>query len=281
MPTTVCAFDLDNTLYDFIEFFGPAFRGMVSALSKHTGLDADDITSSAAKVILNKGFLEYAFLIREMPCFQDFDPDEIKALEKLASGSFARVRQKRLVVYPGVIEVLSSLYAGCVEIAAVTNAPLYQAYRRLEALKIVKFFSIIVAIENTSIPAYVLLKGNKEPWTQKKELKVVTFPRELGKPSAHPFILLRDSFPSGTALWTVGDNIGRDLLPAHTLGYKTVWAKYGCNVTEKNYSTVLALTPPAVKTHEIASSDYVPDHTAETPNDILNFIPFRQQMSLI
>ena len=38
MARLLCAFDLDNTLYDFVGFFGPAYRGMLHALSKRSGL---------------------------------------------------------------------------------------------------------------------------------------------------------------------------------------------------------------------------------------------------
>ncbi|MBL0125344.1 MAG: HAD hydrolase-like protein, partial [Betaproteobacteria bacterium] len=137
MKRVVCAFDLDNTLYDFVGFFGPAFRGMMAAISKKTAIPVDDLHAAAREVFQRRGFLEYAYLVREMSVFSAMDESEIASLEKLASGVFGRVRKKRLKTYSGIEETLRELHAGGIILAAVTNAPLYQAYRRLGSLRLI------------------------------------------------------------------------------------------------------------------------------------------------
>lgn len=280
MESIACVFDLDNTLYDFIDFFGPAFRGMISAVSKSTTIDRDVLIENAKEVIANRGFTEYAFLIREMRVFSNYSSDELIEIERIASGSFSRVRKKRLKAYPHTDETIQKLYEGGVRIVAVTNAPLFQAYRRLEALKLLKYFSLIVAVDNTYVPDYVKLKGNAEPWLKKKDLTIITFDRALGKPNNHAYKMVIEAFPSSSEYWVIGDNVGRDLQPAALLGYKTIWAEYGCNVDEKNYDTVLQLTPSGIKKHEVAKSDYEPDYVVSHIGELLNLIPYKEQLDL-
>jgi FMN phosphatase YigB (HAD superfamily) len=281
MKNNVCVFDLDNTLYDFVDFFAPAFRGMITAISKKTKIDKDILIENAATVLNKYGFLEYPFLIREMHVFLNYNNDEILKLEKLASSVFGRIRKNRLVLYPDMERVISELYKGGIDIVAVTNAPLFQAYRRLEALKLIKYFSVIVAVDNIEIPEYIFIKGkSKEPWLKRNGLEIVTFRRSEGKPSEHPYKLLQKIKNEKKQLWVIGDNIGRDLEPASNLGFRTIWARYGCQIEKKNYDTVLNLTPPEVKKHEIAKSSYKPDYIIETPSELLNIIPYTKQLSL-
>ena len=280
MESVVCVFDLDNTLYDFIDFFGPAFRGMIYAVSKSTNIDKDILIENAKEVIANRGYTEYAFLIREMRIFRDCSSEELTEIERIASGSFSRVRNKRLKPYPHVNETIHKLFEGGVQIAAVTNAPLYQAYRRLEALRLIKYFSLVVAVDNSHIPENVRLKGNAEPWLKNKKLTTITFNRSLGKPNNHAYKMVIETFPGSAEYWVLGDNIGRDLEPAALLGYKTMWAKYGCDVDQKNYQTVLQLTPEEIKKHEVAVSDYKPDYVVDDIVELLDLIPRKEQLDL-
>lgn len=281
MKENVCIFDLDNTLYDFIEFFGPAFRGMVSAIAKKTNIDKEILIKDASEVLTKNGFLEYPFLIREMKCFEDFEEHNIKDLEKLAASVFGRIRNAKLNLYPQIDKVIDDLYRGGVTIVAVTNAPLFQSYRRLEALNLIKYFSVIVAVDNINIPMYVDIKGvSTEPWLKKNNLQTITFSRADSKPSIMPYKLLINHIGINKNYWVVGDNIGRDLKPANALNCKTIWAEYGCQVNQKNYDTVLELTPLSVKKHEIAESEYNPDFIAKSPNEILKIIPHYKQLSL-
>jgi len=280
LKNSICVFDLDNTLYDFIDFFGPAFRGMVSAVSKTTGVDKELLIESAKEVISDRGFTEYAFLIREMRIFSDYSIEQVGEIERVASGAFARVRNKRLKTYPDTEGTIKQLFDGGVKIAAVTNAPLYQAYRRLESLKLIKYFSLIVAVDNTVVPEYVKLKGNPEPWSKKDDLKTITFSRSLGKPNSHSYQVVIDETSDISEYWVVGDNVGRDLAPAAPLGFKTIWAEYGCNVDDKNYETVLQLTPTAIKKHEVAKSEYQPDYIISGAKELLSIIPHQEQFDM-
>ena len=62
MPLIVLITDLDNTLYNFVDFFGPAFRAMVHALSKTYGLDEVELVDEFKEVFAHTGTIEFAFM---------------------------------------------------------------------------------------------------------------------------------------------------------------------------------------------------------------------------
>lgn len=277
---TICAFDLDNTLYDLIDYYGPAFRGMISALSKITGLTKQELEESARKVYLARGFLEYPFVIREMHVFSELDGAQLYQLELLGQTVFNKVKKSRLKLYPDVEHVLRSLRQGGVKMIAVSNAPLYHAYKRVKQLHLSEFLDMIVACENLAIPPGVSIRANPEPWLSDASLLAISFPRAKGKPNIHPFALVQETFGTECQYWSIGDNVERDLKPAKRLGFQTIWARYGTKVDEKNYRTVLDLTCDDVLKHEIATSDYVPDFSIDKFADILEIVPYAKQLQL-
>lgn len=273
MARLLCAFDLDNTLYDFISFFGPAYRGMLHALSKQTGLSYDVLNESARIVLHSRGTIEYPMLVREMSVFNEMSSAEILDLEKLAVSSHGRVRKKHLRVYEGVTEALESLSRSGVIIAAITNASTYKAVKRLEALGIVRHFSYVVGLDNIEISREVQTIGRSDPWAKYNSfLTPIMVDPEERKPSNVPFRKLLERVAVSVNPFSVGDNIGRDLAPASELGYTTIWARYGTRVDAHDYETVLYITPPAVKMHEVATSSYTPSYVIDSPLEAVSII---------
>ncbi|MDP3279604.1 MAG: HAD family hydrolase [Nitrosomonas sp.] len=276
----VCAFDLDNTLYDLIDYYGPAFRGMVKALARKTNLTPEQVRESARRVYLAKGFLEYPFIIREMDVFSKLNAHQIEGLEVLGQTVFNKVKKKRLKIYDEVDDVLASLHLGGVRVVAVSNAPLYHAYKRLRQLRLAAYFDLIVACENLRIPEGVKIRANPEPWREDASISVVSFPREEGKPSSYPFELVRKEFGDDVQYWSIGDNIERDLKPASKLGYKTIWARYGTVVDEENYRTVVNLTSGDVRKYETMTSEYGPDFCINKIKELLRIVPHVEQLDM-
>ncbi len=105
--------DLDNTLYDWMAYFVPAFRAMVVYLSKETGIDVDTLMADFATVFRRHGSVEYSFAIEELETLARLHP-ELTPIERVnkywdAVVSFQRLRRQKLRPYPGVQEMLSKL----------------------------------------------------------------------------------------------------------------------------------------------------------------------------
>ena len=98
--------DLDNTLYNLIDYFGPSFRGMVHALSRETKIEEEILLNNFKQVFLKRESLEYGFAVQELEITKTLSKENIFTLIKLAQAVFKRARQKNLKPYEGVKETL-------------------------------------------------------------------------------------------------------------------------------------------------------------------------------
>src|SRR5262245_33864374 len=96
--------DLDNTLYNWVDFYAPSFRAMVHVLAKATGFGEDALYDDFKQVYKDKRSLEYAFSVQELSLLRDRPTEEMDRLIALAKGAFSRVREAHLKPYPGVKE---------------------------------------------------------------------------------------------------------------------------------------------------------------------------------
>ena len=64
--TKVLITDLDNTIYNWVDFFAPSFRAMLGEMVHLTSLDEDTLISSFQRVYQRHGTSEYSFAIEEL-----------------------------------------------------------------------------------------------------------------------------------------------------------------------------------------------------------------------
>ncbi len=57
---TLLITDLDNTLYNWVDYFAPSFRGMAKALSREMGVSLDGLFEDFKEVFSRRGSLEYS-----------------------------------------------------------------------------------------------------------------------------------------------------------------------------------------------------------------------------
>lgn len=239
--------DLDNTLYNFIDFYAPVFRAMIHALSKKLNIEEQILKKEFRKVYSIRGSLEYAFSIQEIELFQSYTPEKIQELIDLARGVMSRVRPVSLTVYDGVKETLQTLKKDGIYIAAASNAPFYQAVNRLRQLHIEHLFDALVCWEGPQIPEDSFttksIENKQKKIAQTRIPKVWQLPKERLKPNAYSYELLISEFKVERKFsYVVGDSIAKDVYPAIEIGANGVWAKYGEKVVEKNLATILEIS---------------------------------------
>ncbi len=275
-------FDLDNTIYDFSAIFSPAFRGMTNAISRKTGFSKDCVAESIKKVLENRLSLEYPFLSEEMDIFKDMAELEKREIGTLAQIVFNKTKRKRLrgSIYPGVAEDLALLRnAGCT-LVALTNAPLYQSFKRVDAFGLTDFFHGLVAAENFVVPPGIKLRARSDPWASKPKLLTMTFSVHERKPSKRPFELVIEAFPSHSRRYMVGDNLVTDLKSAAKCGFTTVWARYGTLMEEKNQLTMVGLTPSQVRNTWYGAEKFTPDYTIDSFSEVTKILRVMRQGEL-
>jgi FMN phosphatase YigB (HAD superfamily) len=236
--------DLDNTVYNWVDFYAPCFRAMVHTLSGKTRIAESEIVSQFRKVFSLFGSVEYPFSIQHLDLCQNLPKDKIRELVYLGQLAFGRTRRKRLQPYPGVRETLKWANNQKILVLGVTNAPLYLAWRRIERLGLSGFFAGIVAGEDFPLPEGDIFAAEYRSKSNAVQRKLRWSLRSIKKkpdPAMYQDVLTAFQLsPSET--WVVGDSLAKDVAPALAIGAKGVWARYG-NVWEAhNFQTLLSIT---------------------------------------
>jgi len=237
--------DLDNTIYNWVDYFAPCFRAMVHVLARETKESEDTLIAAFCQVYELHGSVEYAFSVQELPIFKNKTDQEISELVRIARGAFRRVRDKRLAPYPTVRNTLRWIRSQGDWVVAITNAPVAYAYKRLSKLQILNLFDGIAGKLDFPIPANRITEEivgkSSKPFFDPRIVTWTFEPDEL-KPSPKGYLRVIEDFKVPVnQVWVVGDNTQRDLAPAIQLGATGIWAKYGEVVDKKNLDTILRL----------------------------------------
>jgi putative hydrolase of the HAD superfamily len=196
-------FDLDNTLIDFMK---------MKKLSCEAAMDA--MISAGLKIERKKGMkilfqLYFEHGLEYQKIFQAFLKKVLGKIDYgiMASGivAYRRVKEGLLYPYPNVVSTLNELKKKY-KLAILSDASRIQVWLRLVSMNIQDKFDIIVTFDDT----------------------------KTKKPSKKPFLyVLRKLKLNSEDCLMVGDSLKRDIAPAKKLGFKTAFAKYGLNTTEK------------------------------------------------
>jgi FMN phosphatase YigB (HAD superfamily) len=240
--------DLDNTLYDWVEAYIPAFRAMVHVLAKITNLDEDAITESFKRVYSHHGSLEYPYCVEELDVLKQFDLPKEEFQRQFvwpARRAFRTTRKHRLKLYPHVKNTLRRLKNDKIIIVALTDSPLYPAGKRLRDLGIDKYFDCLISRTNLPMPDYApdrIRKNSGVPTAGHVPIVQTLEPHQL-KPTLHSFDIVRSFFryhPEST--YFVGDSLWKDVSLAQKIGINDIWARYGAHNNENNLKTLRRIT---------------------------------------
>ncbi len=208
-------FDLDNTLIDFLKFKKACCTTAIKAMQK-AGLKI------STKKGLAKMYSIYSQIgIEDHSIFEKFlfSIEGRVDYHKLAHAvnAYRKKRLNLLYPYPGVVPMLSALRKRGVKLAIVSDAPRLKAWLRLTASGLDKYFSYVIALEDTGRQ-----KPSKLPFRKALSLLHV-------KPSE---------------CMMAGDWPERDLSGAHALGIKTVWARYGSEMPKRRVKADFVIDSP-------------------------------------
>lgn len=223
--------DLDNTLYDWVSYFVPAFYAMVEEAVRILNCDRDRLLDDFRDVHRQHHDSEHPFSLLETQTVKEIfagqsRKDIAKELDP-AFHAFNSIRKRNLQLYPGVREGLEKLSHSGVILVAHTESKLYAVVDRLMRLELTEYFQSIYCRERSNSLHPDPDSGNR--WLEKFPLsKIIELSHHQRKPD--PAVLLEicqkeNMLPEDTAY--VGDSIARDILMAKTAGVFAIWAKYG------------------------------------------------------
>lgn len=243
--------DLDNTIYNWVDYYVPSFNAMIAELVRLTGLDESALRKSFKRVHQKHGTSEYSFAIEELDVLAEsnrgLSTREILERYGPAIQAFRETRRRTLRLYDGVRETLERLREKGKKIAGHTDAMMFYALYRLRQLKVDSLFDAIVAPRDHGIPDGVAPEdvrsgGDRERYDTSVPVKDSLEPDML-KPD--PVILrkiLADFKVGRQEAVYVGDSLHKDIRMAQECGVHDVYAEYGRNYRPDHYRELVEIT---------------------------------------
>lgn len=188
-------FDMDNTLFDFVAAKLEACREILSLIWK------GDVTEEPS--VLFRYFLRGVYGFEDYENIQDYMQERnvfTAHSYRECCEIYEREKLQNIKLYPSVADTLDKLKKLGLKLVIITDADSYHALARLTRVGLLSYFDLVVAADTT---------GTKKP-----------------DPAHFLFALQALGTKPGETL-VVGDNIKRDIVPAHKLGLKTAYASYG------------------------------------------------------
>jgi putative hydrolase of the HAD superfamily len=199
-------FDMDNTLFDFVEAKLRACKAVVECLERNDDMELLEYFLKDRKEIENKNNIA-SYL-------EDRDIYSKPSFEKCCEV-YTKTKLQNIVVYPGILETLEEIKNNELKLAVVTDADLRNAHARLQKTELIHYFKVVVAYD---------MVGKLKP--QPDSINYA-----LDKLNVTPEVSV-----------LVGDSLDRDIEPAKNLGMLTVYASYGDRNFNENRSNVADYT---------------------------------------
>ncbi len=184
-------FDMDNTLFDFVEAKIKACKAVIDRIGKG---DERELLGY---------FLRWKHGFEDHENIKDYLVDLDVLSEKIyveCCRIYDDVKFSSIKPYPGIREVLRRLQDLGLKLAVVTDAQNGNAIRRLKKAGLIEFFDVLISADMT---------GKRKPEPDSILLA-------LSKLDVRPYEAL-----------LVGDSINRDIMAGKRIGMLTIYAAYG------------------------------------------------------
>ncbi len=231
MTNVLIITDLDNTLFNWIDYFAPSFRAMIHYLLSKTELSEEILLEDFKKIYDKYGSIEFSQSVQNLDHIISFYYSQRVKLATDAYKIFVRVSRKYLEPYAGVLETLSWAYRSGIKIICITTAPINLAENRIMSMSLSKYIIGLGGRKNDWMGKEFVGRSSKRIYWQFNEEQL--FPKR----SAYSTIMSKFKL-SPKSIYVIGDSIENDVKPAIDLGMFGIWARYGNKCSEKNIMTI-------------------------------------------
>lgn len=209
--------DLDDTLYDWIGFFIPAFYGLVDELASITDISKDVLLAEYKEKHQYYGSVEYPFVTLTLPSIQkkysSLCDDELKTVLNEAFHKFNSIRKKKLQLYEGVQDTLQKLKEHNISIVGFTESSPENGFYRLKRLGVADYFSRVYTSTTKYQAPYPLDERIRMVDTKKPDKKVLL---EICK---------LEGYDKTEAIY-IGDSLTKDIYMANMAGITSILIKH-------------------------------------------------------
>lgn len=243
--------DVDNTLFDWVHFFGETVEAFSRLIAKRGRVDRARVLTELRREYLQQGHVEYWTALHAVAERMLDDRSSAGLLADLRD-TFLGVAAQRLVPYEGVLSGLGDLRQHDVAVVAVSNSPQHVLDHRLELMGLGTVCVGVIGSDRVDgwRDSWESLLTNIEGRRPRRPYHPHPVDPALGKAEAYSYVIEKFGRGPTTRVFVVGDSIERDLLPAREVGAKAIWARYGAILKWRAYQELLAVTPWEVP-HEL------------------------------
>lgn len=248
LASRIVIFDLDNTLYDWLRYFAPAFRGLCASLAEQSGVPRRELEAEFRTIFDAHGSVEYSFAVQKLPSLLRLHP-ELHGAELVnrywsAIELFQHRRRAQLRLYPGVEKGLASLGASRIQRVALTDGHAHHAQMRVRQLGLDRgLLDYVIARPNHPNDGDLSQIRRYEEDRYRANVVPLPTPDGLRKPNPELLLWVLDMFKASPAeALVVGDNLVRDVSMAQGAGIADCWAAYGVKYSPIDLCSLLSVT---------------------------------------
>src|SRR6266481_8366450 len=220
---SVIVTDLDNTLFDWFEFWYHSFNGMLERVLEKSKLSREILIPEIKSVHQRHGTSEYAFLLQELPCLRAKHPgDDVAAVYADAIEAYRTARKGHLKLYPDVLETLRTVKeTGCLVVGYTESMGFYSNYR-VRNLGLDGILDYLYSPADHDLPENLTPEQIRKYPTQHYKLKqTVHRHTPAGELKPNPKVLLDiivDIGADPSECIYIGDSLMKDVLMAQEVG---------------------------------------------------------------
>lgn len=280
-PISLVITDLDNTVYDWLTAFVPAFYAMVREAASLIGVEEEVLLDELRAVHRKHGDSEHPFALLETRVVQEKygqkSQKEIAQFFDSAFHAFNRVRKQNLRLYDGVYETLEGLSRLHVPVVAYTDARVINCLFRLKSLGIKHLISRLYA------PSHVIKELDQSTLSDDF---VRLLPPSDRKPNPQTLIDICAQYnvaPSDAVY--VGDSLLRDIYMAKGARLHSALARYGTLYDKALWPKLVRVThwtdadvEREEKLKEMARGTE-PDYVLDRFSDLTGYFEFKSRVS--
>lgn len=276
----VLVVDLDNTLYDWVSYFATSFEAMLDSLSRELSVEREELIQEFKAVHMRYRNSEQPFAVLELPSvrrrFPNLDRRSLMSALDRPLGAFAEARRTSLNLYPTVEQTLSRIEQRGVTLVGHTEAPMANAYYRLNRLGIAKWFR---RLYTRSVPYLGHPDRSRGSEMDPPGDLVTVLPPEDRKPNSKVLIDIcsREGVETNQAAY-VGDSLVRDISMARGAGVFAIWARYGTDYDKSQWNLLVKIShwseEDVLREEELerAYGGAVPDAIVDSFVEVLKYV---------
>lgn len=221
--------DVDNTLFDWQNFWFETFSAMSGRAIEIAGVDPARFFAECSVIHQRYGTSEYSQLLQELPCLQERFGTEIMPAMEPAILAFRQARARTLTLFPGVEQTLQHLRGSGVVIAAFTESLAFYSNYRFRKLGLDGLVDFLYSPPDHDMPVKPDLIRKYDPANYELKHTVHRFtPKGEHKPNRKILeAIVRELDFDKSETFYLGDNLFKDVVMAQQAGVNDVWAKYG------------------------------------------------------